>query len=85
MRTLLITLSMACLGATPVLACTSADVEARQGALVEAVQTLLATNPVKAQQIVAQMQEELEAAQAAGDAEAPCEIMDRLTAEAQSS
>ena len=83
-KTLIATV-LAFAGATPALACTSADVEARQGELVAAVQALLATNPAKAQEIVAQMQEEMEAAAATGDADAPCEIMDRLTAEAQSS
>lgn len=73
------------LAAAPAMACTAADVEARQGALVAAVQALLATNPVKAQEIVAQMQAELEAAAAAEDADAPCEIIDRLTVEAQKS
>ena len=85
MRTILIPACLAFLTATPAMACSAADVEARQGALVAAVQALLATNPTKAQEIVAQMQTELEAAAAAGDAEAPCEIMDRLTVEAQSS
>ncbi|MEL6683091.1 MAG: hypothetical protein AAFQ09_10675 [Pseudomonadota bacterium] len=84
MRTILIPATFVVLSSTPALACTSADVEARQGALITAVQALLATNPGKAQEIVAQMQKELEEAQAAGDADAPCEIMDRLTAEAQS-
>lgn len=84
-KNLVIAAAVTCSAATPALACTAADVEARQGALVTAVQALLATNPVKAQQIVAQMQEEMQAAAAAGDADAPCEIMDRLTAEAQSS
>jgi len=67
---------------SPAWACTSADVEAKQGALVEAVQALLATNPAKAQTIVATMQEELATAQANGDDAAVCEMMDRLTAEA---
>lgn len=67
---------------SPAWACTSADVEAKQGALIEAVQTLLATNPAKAQEIVATMQEELATAQANGDDGAVCEMMDRLTAEA---
>jgi len=84
-RKLLSLTALICLSSTPALACTSEDVEARQGALVAAVQALLATDPAKAQKIVVQMQEELEAAQAAGDAQAPCEIMDRLTLEAQSS
>ncbi len=64
------------------MACTVEDVQAKQGALIEAVQTLMAVNPDKAQEIVAQMQVELEAAAAADDEEAVCEMMDRLTAEA---
>ena len=83
-RNILIPAVLVVMSSTPALACSSADVEARQGDLITAVQALLATNPAKAQEIVAQMQSELEAAQAAGDAEAPCEIMDRLTAEAKS-
>ena len=65
-------------------ACTAEDVQERQGALVEAVQALMATDPEKAQEIVATMQAELDAASAAGDEAAVCELMDRLTAEAQS-
>ncbi|MEL6571680.1 MAG: hypothetical protein AAFQ64_08490 [Pseudomonadota bacterium] len=84
MRTLLIPMALVFLGSTPALACTTEDVEARQGDLIAAVQALLATNPVKAQEIVATMKAELDAASAAGDTDAPCEIMDRLTAEAQS-
>ena len=84
-RATLIAAVLVLVGGAPAMACTSADVEARQGALVAAVQALLATNPLKAQEIVAQMQTELEAAAAEGDTEAPCEIMDRLTVEAQNS
>lgn len=69
--------------ATTALACTPEDVQARQGALLEAVQALLATNPQKAQEIVVQMQTELEVAQATGDEAAVCDMMDRLTAEAR--
>jgi len=68
--------------AAPAWACTSEDVEAKQGALVAAVQALLATNPAKAQEIVATMQTELAAAQENNDEAAVCEMMDRLTAEA---
>lgn len=82
-KTLGATLAILVFGATAALACTPEDVQARQGALIEAVQALLATNPQKAQDIVVQMQTELEAAQAAGDDAAVCEMMDRLTAEAR--
>lgn len=85
MRTLILIAGFSIALATPAFACTAADVEARQGALVAAVQALLATNPEKAKEIVAQMTTEMEAAAAAGDSEAPCEIIDRLTAEAQNS
>lgn len=70
------------LSATSTLACTSADVEAKQGALITAVQNLMAVDPAKAQAIVVQMQAELEAAAATGDDTAVCDMMDRLTAEA---
>lgn len=68
--------------ANQALACTPADVQAKQGDLIAAVQTLMAVDPGKAQALVAQMQTELEAAAAAGDEAAVCEMMDRLTAEA---
>jgi len=63
-------------------ACSAEDVQSRQGALLEAVQTLLAVNPAKAQDIVVQMQTELDAANEAGDEAAVCAMMDRLTEEA---
>lgn len=84
MRNVLISAVLVALSGTPAFACSTEDVEARQGALIAAVQALLATNPAKAQEIVATMQKELDEASAAGDNDAPCEIMDRLTAEAQS-
>jgi hypothetical protein len=63
-------------------ACTAEDVQAKQGALIAAVQTLMAVDPAKAQALVVQMQTELEAAAANGDEVAVCDMMDRLTAEA---
>ena len=67
---------------TGAIACTAEDVQAKQGALIAAVQTLMAVDPAKAQAIVLQMQTELEAATADNDEAAVCEMMDRLTAEA---
>ena len=67
---------------TSALACTAEDVQAKQGALIAAVQTLMAVDPAKAQALVVQMQTELEAAAANNDEAAVCEMMDRLTAEA---
>ena len=63
-------------------ACTAEDVQAKQGALISAVQSLMAVDPAKAQALVAQMQTELETAAANDDEAAVCEMMDRLTAEA---
>ena len=63
-------------------ACTAEDVQAKQGALIAAVQTLNAVDPARAQAIVVQMQTELETANASSDEAAVCEMMDRLTAEA---
>lgn len=79
---MLANVAIVALSANAAMACTAADVQAKQGALITAVQTLMAVNPTKAQAIVAQMQAELEAAAAAGDEAAVCEMMDRLTAEA---
>lgn len=79
------TLTMAAaliLASSSAFACSAEDVEAKQGALIEAVQALMAVDPAKAQALVAQMQTELEAASANGDEAAVCEMMDRLTAEA---
>ena len=70
------------LAGTGAIACTAEDVQAKQGALVAAVQNLMAVDPAKAQAIVVQMQTELEAAAANNDEAAVCEMMDRLTAEA---
>lgn len=67
---------------TSAFACTAEDVQAKQGALIAAVQNLMAVDPAKAQAIVVQMQTELEAAAAKNDEAAVCEMMDRLTAEA---
>ncbi len=63
-------------------ACTSQDVEARQGAFLAAMQTLIAIDPAKAQLLLVQMQTELDAAAAANDQAATCDIMDRLLVEA---
>ena len=63
-------------------ACTAEDVQAKQGALIAAVQTLNAVDPARAQAIVVRMQTELETANASNDEAAVCEMMDRLTAEA---
>lgn len=83
-RALLITAAASLtLSATAAAACTAEDVQARQAALIEAVQALLATDPAKAQEIVQKMQAELEAANKTGDEAAVCEMMDRLTAEAK--
>ncbi len=81
-KTLYTALASFALSASSAFACTAEDVQARQGALIEAVQALMATDPAKAQEIVVQMQAELDAANASGDEAAVCEMMDRLTAEA---
>lgn len=83
-KTIFTALASFALSASTAAACTAADVQERQGALIEAVQALMATNPEKAQEIVATMQAELDAASAAGDEAAVCDLMDRLTAEAKS-
>ena len=83
MLKVLITATAMTLAGTAAFACTEEDVQARQEPLLVAVQNLMAVDPAKAQAIVAQMQSELEAASAAGDEAAVCEIIDRLTAEAQ--
>ena len=79
---ILTTVAVLALSATPVFACTPEDVQAKQGALIAAVQTLMAVDPAKAQAVVLQMQTELEAAAASNDQAAVCDMMDRLTAEA---
>jgi len=79
---ILATVAFVALSTGSAMACTTEDVQAKQGALIEAVKTLTAVNPAKAQEIVAQMQVELEAAAAEGDEAAVCDMMDRLTAEA---
>jgi hypothetical protein len=79
---ILATVAVIALSSAPVFACTAADVQAKQGALIAAVQTLMAVDPAKAQAIVVQMQTELEAAAASNDEAVVCEMMDRLTAEA---
>ena len=81
-KTLYTALASFALSASSAFACTAEDVQDRQGALIEAVQALMATDPAKAQEIVVQMQAELDAANASGDEAAVCEMMDRLTAEA---
>lgn len=65
-------------------ACSPEEVEARQPALIGAVQQLLAVNPAKAQEIVVKMQQELDQALADGDDAATCRIMDEALASAQS-
>lgn len=82
-RKLIVTLAIT-LSATPALACTSADVEARQGALLEAVQVLVTKNPAKANEIVLEMQAGLQTLTETGEGETVCEMMDRLTEEARS-
>ena len=82
-KTITIAIAATLFSASTALACSAADVQARQGALIEAVQALLAVNPVKAQEIVAEMQTGLDTANEAGDEDAVCALMDRLTAEAQ--
>ncbi|MCK0121256.1 hypothetical protein MWU61_11950 [Loktanella sp. F6476L] len=79
---ILATVAVVVISANQALACTPEDVQAKQGDLIAAVQTLMAVDRGKAQALVAQMQTELEAAAAAGDEAAVCEMMDRLTAEA---
>lgn len=71
------------LSASAALACTEADVQARQGTFLEVMQVLVATNPAKANEILTQMKVEMDAAAETGDAEAPCEMIDRFTAEAR--
>ncbi|SEW00780.1 hypothetical protein SAMN04488515_0621 [Cognatiyoonia koreensis] len=68
---------------TAALACTTEDVQARQDALVAAVQALVATDPAKAQSIVLKMQQDMDAAAANNDDEAVCQIMDEALAAAQ--
>lgn len=84
MRLFIAALAVLSVTATSALACTPADVEARQGALIAAVQNLMATDPARAQQLVAQMQEEMNKVATEEDEAAVCVLMDRLTAEAQS-
>jgi hypothetical protein len=81
-KTLFTALASFALSASTAFACTAEDVQARQGALIEAVQALMTTDPEKAQALVVQMQAELDAANSSGDEAAVCEMMDRLTAEA---
>ena len=64
------------------IACTAADVEGRQTALLTAMQALIATDPAKAQMIVARIQQELDTAAANGDEAAACTIFDRALADA---
>jgi len=80
-----ITLALALVTATSTaaLACTPEDVQSRQGALITAVQTLLVTDPAKAQAIVLKMQADLDQAAADGDEAATCVIMDEALATAQ--
>jgi hypothetical protein len=79
---ILATVAIVALSASQAAACTEADVLAKQGALIAAVEALVAVNPAKAQALVAQMQTEMAAAAAAGDDAAVCVMMDRLTVEA---
>lgn len=78
----LMTAAALTLAGSSAIACTAADVEAKQGALIAAVQSLMAVDPAKAQALVAKMQTELETIAANQDEAAVCELMDRLTAEA---
>lgn len=80
-RTIIATLAAFTL-ATPALACTEADVLARQDTLVSAIQNLVAVDPAKAQAIVAKMQTDMDAAAASGDETAVCTIIDAAVAEA---
>lgn len=81
-RTIFAALTTLIIGTTPAFACTEADVLARQDTLVSAIQALVAVDPAKAQAIVADMQTKMDAAAAAGDEAAVCEIIDTAVAEA---
>ena len=81
-RIVFATLAALTFGATPALACSEADVLARQDTLLSAIQALVAVDPAKAQAIVAKMQTDMDAAAAAGDEAAVCTIIDTAVAEA---
>jgi len=64
------------------MACSADDVQAKQGALLTAVQELLKTDPAKAQALVLEMQTKMAEINENNDEAAVCVLMDRLTAEA---
>lgn len=76
LKTLAISLAALAATSTMALACSPEDVQARQGPLVIAFQALVASNPTKAQAIIAKMQADLDKAAADGDEAATCVIMD---------
>lgn len=81
-RTIIATLTALAITTAPAFACSEADVLARQDTLVAAIQALVATDPAKAQAIVAQMQTQMDAAAASGDEAAVCIIIDTAIAQA---
>ena len=81
-----ITLSLAIMAATSTaaMACTSGDVQSRQGVLVAAMQILVVVDKEKAQTILSKMQQDMDQAAADGDEAAVCTILDEALATAQS-
>ncbi|MEJ6746526.1 MAG: hypothetical protein QNK98_07205 [Yoonia sp.] len=81
-----IKLSLAIMAATSTaaMACTSEDVQSRQGVLVAAMQILVVVDKEKAQTILSKMQQDMDQAAADGDEAAVCTILDEALATAQS-
>lgn len=82
-KTLTAALAIGLAFGTAASACTADDVQERQGALLTAMQMLVAVDPAKAQAIVVQMQADLDQAAADGNDAATCAIMDTALATAR--
>jgi hypothetical protein len=78
-----VALVLLAISTTSALACSADDVQARQGALLVEMQSLLVVDPAKAQDIIVKMQSDLEQATANNDEAAPCKIMDAALAQAK--